>query len=89
MSKEHMAPILLNKEGVKIFIHSRDHLPPHIHVQYADDEAIVSIRTGEILKGHLPSRKLLVVQTWLNEGDVKWRVEEIFYELNAHIKLSK
>lgn len=84
-----MAPLLLLKQGVRIFIFLRNHLPPHIHVQYADDEAIVSIRTGEIIKGYLPSRKLLVVQTWLNEGDVKWRVEEIFFELNPHLKLGK
>jgi hypothetical protein len=84
-----MAPLLLQKQGVRVFIYSRDHLPPHIHVQYADDEAIVAIRTGEVLKGYVPSRKMLFVQTWLNESNVRLLLEEMFFELNPQLKLNK
>jgi len=41
-----MTPLLENKDGVKIEIYSREHLPVHIHAKYAEYEALVNIRTG-------------------------------------------
>ena len=34
-----MAPILADKNGVSIFVLSREHLPPHVHAYSGDDEA--------------------------------------------------
>ena len=42
-----------------------EHNPPHIHVYYQDDNAIVSIPDGEILSGEIPNRKLRLVQAWV------------------------
>lgn len=74
-----MAPLLENKNGVKIEVYSRDHLPVHIHAEY---EALINIRTGEVFEGSLPAKKLRFVQDWLSEGDRRKRVEKNFYELN-------
>lgn len=82
-----MAPLLVNKEGVSIIIHSREHLPPHIHACYGDNEALVNIRTGEMFEGYIPAKKLEVVQNWLSEGKNILVVERNFYELNPRLKL--
>ena len=80
-----MAPLLENKNGVRIEIYSREHLPVHIHAKYGEYEALVNIRTGEVFEGSLPARKLRVVQEWLSEGNRRELVEKNFYELNPRL----
>ncbi len=82
-----MAPLLETKEGVSIIVQGREHLPPHIHASYGDDEALVDIRTGQMFKGIIPKTKLKVVQEWLGEGDNRKNTEENFYELNPRLRL--
>jgi len=81
-----MAPLLDDKDGVSIIIHSREHLPPHIHACHGDDEALVNIRTGKMFEGHIPRKKLKVVQEWLAEEGKRAVVEENFYELNPRLR---
>jgi hypothetical protein len=45
----------------------KDHAPPHFHALYAEDEALVDIRTLEILEGFLPRRALALVLEWAQE----------------------
>ena len=54
-----------------------------MHALYGEDEALVKIRTGEILKGALPPKKLKIVQKWLAEN--RQRAETNFYELNPRL----
>lgn len=84
-----MAPLLIEKDGVKVHIQSREHLPPHVHVFSGDDEALVNIRTGEVFEGYISSKKLRVVQDWLNENENRKLIEEIFYELNERLRPQK
>lgn len=42
----------------------RDHAPPHFHALYAEDEALIDIRTLEIIDGRLPKRALALVLEW-------------------------
>lgn len=44
-----MAPELERVEGIILVVYGRDHLPPHMHALHGDNEALVNIRTGEIL----------------------------------------
>ena len=81
-----MAPLLINKEGVSVVVQGREHLPPHIHAIYGDDEALVDIRTGKMLEGFLPVKKLRIVQVWLSQGQTREIVEENFYELNPRLR---
>ena len=76
-----MAPLLIEKEGVSIRIQSREHLPPHIHASYGDEEALINIRTGKIFAGFITPKKLKVIKKWLNNGKKRKMVEENFYEL--------
>jgi Domain of unknown function (DUF4160) len=45
-------------------LYPRDHNPPHFHVYYGEYEAIISIRTLEIIAGELPSKQLKKVIKW-------------------------
>ena len=48
------------------FFDNRKHHHPHIHAQYAEHEAIVSIDNGEVLEGDLPKSKMKLVQAWID-----------------------
>ena len=78
-----MAPELERVDGLILVVYGRDHLPPHIHAFHGDNEALVNIRTGEILEGFLPPKKLKIVQKWL--ADNRQRTETNFYELNPRL----
>jgi hypothetical protein len=86
LNYDSKAPLLEHKDGVKIVVQSREHLPPHIHAHYGDDEALVNIRTGEMFKGYIPAKKLKIVQEWLSEGNRREIVEENYYELNENLR---
>lgn len=47
------------------FFDTKQHRVPHIHVEYQDAEASISIETGRILAGHFPKTQLKLVQAWL------------------------
>ena len=38
---------------------------PHIHAEYQGTVAVIDIETTEILVGELPSKKLRLVQAWI------------------------
>jgi len=40
--------------GIIIRMFYNDHNPPHFHVIYQEDEALIEITTLEILEGNLP-----------------------------------
>ena len=82
-----MAPQLIEKDGVTVYIYGKEHVPPHIHAFAGDDEAQIDIRTGKINVGYISNKKLKVVQKWLDEGDNRKLVEQNFYELNPKLKL--
>lgn len=50
--------------GIAVYIYYRDHNPPHFHAIYGESEAIVEIRTGDILEGRLPRRAAKLVSEW-------------------------
>jgi Domain of unknown function (DUF4160) len=41
-----------------------DHNPPHFHVSYAGQEALLRISPCEILAGEVPGRVLALVVNW-------------------------
>ncbi|QFP77147.1 DUF4160 domain-containing protein [Deinococcus sp. AJ005] len=50
--------------GIKIVFYYRDHLPPHFHAIYGDDEATVLIDDLALDDGWLPRRALRLVLEW-------------------------
>ena len=43
-------PTICRFRGIKISINWRDHMPPHFHASYGEDEVIVSIPDIEVLE---------------------------------------
>lgn len=49
--------------GIIVRMNSRDHNPPHFHVQYQNYNAILDF-DGNVLEGEFPANKLKLVSAW-------------------------
>lgn len=61
-------PVLSKFYGVVVlmyFFDNRQHQRPHIHVQYGDQEAVISIPDGNVIAGLISTSKLKLVQAWV------------------------
>lgn len=61
-------PVISMFYGVIVLMYyfdNKKHRQPHIHVQYGDEEAAISIPDGTVLEGTLKSAKLKLVQAWI------------------------
>ena len=50
--------------GIKCSMYFLDHNPPHFHVDYAGDEALIDIQNASVLRGTLPTKQLKLVLGW-------------------------
>jgi hypothetical protein len=50
--------------GIIIAMFYNDHAPPHFHVRYGEQKAIVAIETLSLLQGRLSPRVLGLVMEW-------------------------
>jgi hypothetical protein len=50
--------------GIIVFMNYNDHPPPHFHVRYAEQRAIVAIESPAVLEGKLSPRALGLVMEW-------------------------
>ena len=57
-------PVLSMFYGVIISMFYKDHNPPHIHIQYAEYNAIVDF-DGNILEGELPVKQRKLIEAWI------------------------
>ncbi len=71
-------------DGIKIMLFSRDHLPPHLHAQYAEYKALIDLRTFTVLQGELPNKVLKKVVEYAQANQTE--LLEVFYRLNPHLK---
>jgi len=53
--------------GIRITMNFNDHVPPHIHAAYGDDEALYSIKELKLLKGKLPNKAQYLVLEWMEK----------------------
>ena len=57
-------PVISAFFGLIIRIYYSDHNPPHFHAQYGDDQVIIEIRSGKVLKGKVPARLQFFLELW-------------------------
>jgi len=57
-------PVVSRFFGIAIAFYWEDHVPPHFHAKYSGDEAMVDIRTGDVIRGALPRRAVSLVNEW-------------------------
>ncbi|MGD0732047.1 MAG: DUF4160 domain-containing protein [Terracidiphilus sp.] len=60
-------PTISRFYGILIQMYFGDHVPPHFHALYAEFEALIDIRTFEIIRGELPSRAIALVLEWAQQ----------------------
>lgn len=58
-------PVISYFFGIYIRMYHDDHNPPHIHVEYQGNEALMAIPGGEIMTGSLPNKARKIVQEWI------------------------
>ncbi len=58
-------PTISEFYGLKIIMRFKEKHGPHFHVEYAGDEALISIRNGQVLGGKLPGRAHRLALEWL------------------------
>jgi hypothetical protein len=56
-------------EGVKIELFYNDHVPPHFHATIAEYEALIAIKSQEIIRGDLPKNKKKKILKWSKENE--------------------
>jgi len=47
------------------YFDNKKHHLPHIHAQYGEEEAVISIPEGSVIEGSLRTAKLKLVQAWI------------------------
>jgi hypothetical protein len=48
-----------------LFMDTKKHHLPHLHVEYQGDEAVITLPDGEMIEGSLPTKKLRLLQAWI------------------------
>jgi len=68
-------PLVAGCSGITMYINAFDHPPPHVHVYQAEDEAMLNIRTLEIIEGELSVKAYRKVKKWMekNQDNLIWR----------------
>ena len=64
-------PVLSRFYGIVVFMHYRDHDPPHVHARYGEEEVIFEIESG-VVAGRFPRRALRLLTEWteLHEAEL-------------------
>jgi hypothetical protein len=72
-----MMPRISSFHGVDIYMYYNDHLPPHFHAMYGDDEALISFNPAQLYRGTLAAKILKLVLQWAGlhptELDDNWQ----------------
>lgn len=71
-------------DGIKIDVYSTEHVPPHVHAIYNEDEALIEIETLNLYAGALPPKQLKKAVNYIrkNQEDLL----ETFYQLNERLR---
>ena len=75
--------------GIIIRMYQGDHVPPHFHAFYGDEEVQINIETTDIIKGSLPLKQLRMVQLWatLHQFELMENFNELYKGNYTWIKI--
>ena len=57
-------PQISRFRGISVEMYYHDHPPPHFHVYYADERAIIEVDTMRVIGGRLSPRIYRLVTDW-------------------------
>jgi hypothetical protein len=73
--------------GIVVMMFYNDHPPPHFHVRYSGQKAIIAIESLAILEGRLSPRALGLVMEWaaLHRQELReaWNLAELHAPLKS------
>ena len=52
---------------IKMYLLGSEHNPPHFHVMDGEYNAVIDIRTLEMIEGDLPAKGLAMVKDWARQ----------------------
>jgi len=52
---------------IRMFSIDNDHPPKHIHIKYAEHQAVMEIETLNIIEGSFPKRARILSRKWAEE----------------------
>jgi hypothetical protein len=61
-------PVISMFYGVIVLMYyfdNKKHHLPHVHAQYGEEEAVISIPEGNVIEGSLQTAKLKLVRAWI------------------------
>jgi len=61
-----------------------EHLPPHIHAQYNEHEALIEIKTKKLYAGYLPIKQFKKTINYVEQHE--GILLETFYKLNENLR---
>jgi hypothetical protein len=70
-------------DSIKIDIYSREHLPPHFHILFAEYEELIEIETLKTYVGYVPKTQRKKVTDWAMKN--KNYLLEVFKQLNQRL----
>ncbi len=59
-------PTISRFYGIVIYMNYNDHLPPHFHARYQEQEVTIEIATG-VVTGKMSKRALRMLFEWLDD----------------------
>ncbi len=51
--------------GIVIYFYKGDHAPPHFHASYAEQDGLIEIESGKMIKGDLSKRAQKLIREWV------------------------
>jgi len=77
-------PLIASFNGIKIYVYSNEHNPPHIHAKYGEYEVQIVIKSGKVWTGNFPGKQKRMVFEWLSLHSKSLLM--MFYSLNPNLK---
>jgi hypothetical protein len=72
-------PVVSRFFGIVVYMHWREHAPPHFHARYQDQEASIEIESGNVV-GRMGAKAVALIQEWRQmhkpELLADWRLAE-------------
>ena len=63
-------PTLFRYFALRVTMNPRgnEHNPPHVHAYHKEDEAIIDVRTGQVIEGFIPASQLEIALDLVNNN---------------------
>jgi hypothetical protein len=50
---------------IRMYYAPKEHNPPHIHVYYQDETAVINIQDGSVIEGKLSLKQIRLINAWV------------------------